>query len=1141
MLLLDCSTNYCQQLTTMSNYNDRRGGYQGGRGGGDGGRNDLNQARGQGGRAGDNINENGRGVQESRGGYQGGRGGGNFYRGRNDFNQARGGDNGNRGGFQGGRGGQHVSHTDNLTNRLSHMNIGERGGYRGGRGGCGGSNMYSNRPNQSRVPRVLLDGQQPGDLAGSAQYPNAPIAKKNLAHTKQAFAERPDGWVHDNKAVGTKTELLCNHALVHLPEETLKLWTYNIDVYKNRKLITKREEASPIFHDLIARFRRDFPNSHTFIYNDVNMLWTTMQLPRAEGRVGDNRVYLQYKYANRQDFGMEIRPDQDRQTLATLINAISTARVRSPACDKFIVFKRNMFMLQGEAARGAEVFDFPVTVPLRHGLDARLGVSTGIHMDLRVGITACFDIAHTMFSRPGYPLIRLLCELINNGVIEDEEFENIWDERLQRAVVTNENHNRLDQILKKTKLRYSQAIAIRIDRDGRETVPSIFESPREGRDFKYYQLTPTSAAQTHFVDHENRRWTVAEYFLRVANIRLRYPNLPCLVKKPSRQNNIFVCYPMEFVSFVMDPRRFEGHIGEDVKNDLIQYTTYTAPQRLALLQNIVGQLGIGDVPPVVDNNDRHMTRHGLSIDKELLSVKATVLPAPTVVYGEGSKFEDVEHLGEWEAVTNEPIRKVLEDSIYVRDLDEEAPKRTKRLLGSILHVKSPINGGAAMQYDPAGYHRIMKAVEESGQPVAWENKEAGQAAIQGILDFCQGVDQEISILEFFAKLKNNLDENKYKKCDEEVIIPFVLVIFEVRCSTLTTFRQEYHNDYNYIKYLGDNEIGIFTQGILVNNLSIIQSDPKACKLTRLMVEKILGKIGTTHRKLEREGSHKSWTKLTDPKSPTLVLGVDVSHPSPREREEFNVRRLSVASVVGNIDFDCKEFRASSRIQDAGEEKLVRFQEEIAARLNDFIQNTGSRPAHIVVYRDGLCETDFQRILYEERLNIEQCCVELAPGYQPTITYIVVTKRHHTRFFLKGSTKGHETQGFNVLPGTLVEDTVTTKDYYDFYLTTQVGQKGVAKPTHYYILHDTWKPKVTFWPTVTHALTYMFCRATSTVSLPAPVLYAHLAAKRAKECLNGVCLISQFRGVRLSVENVHDVAELTRAVNVNNGLDGMTFV
>uniref|UniRef100_A0A8R1DKJ2 Piwi domain-containing protein n=1 Tax=Caenorhabditis japonica TaxID=281687 RepID=A0A8R1DKJ2_CAEJA len=177
--------------------------------------------------------------------------------------------------------------------------------------------------------------------------------------------------------------------------------------------------------------------------------------------------------------------------------------------------------------------------------------------------------------------------------------------------------------------------------------------------------------------------------------------------------------------------------------------------------------------------------------------------------------------------------------------------------------------------------------------------------------------------------------------------------------------------------------------------------------------------------------------------------------------------------------------------------------EVQARIDDFIAHTGRRPKHIVVYRDGICEGDFQRILYEERIAIEEAYKKTNPKGEldVTLTYIVVSKRHHTKFFPKDLSKVHEEHMFNVKPGTLVEDVVTTEKYYDFYLTTQVGMLGTSRPTHYYVLHDTWAPMISFWPTITHALTYTFCRATTTIALPSPVIYAHLAAKRAKETLN----------------------------------------
>ncbi|EGT57012.1 hypothetical protein CAEBREN_23692 [Caenorhabditis brenneri] len=1049
-----------------------------------------------------------------------------------------------RGNYQGG-GGRGSNYQDDLSGRMDNMSMGGGGrgggGYRGGGRGGGMYDQHSNRGGQSRVQRN--DGATMGDLAGSAQHPNAPVPKKNLAHTKQAFYVRPSESVYDKKAVGIKTELWTNHALVLLPDNTLKLWCYNVDVYQNNKKLIKREEAGPIFHQILRDNRKQLSPRIKYIFNDVNMLWTTDQLPSAQATYRSKRMHMELKHCGRVDFGRETREEQDIQLLSTLVDAIATANVRTN-CPKYIVFKRCMYMIQGASENPSEVLDFPLTVPLRNGLDARVGISMAVRLNLRAGITACFDVAHTIFSRPGYSLILLFCELINDGVIDQEEFENIWDQRLRTAVCTYENKKVMSAILKKMRLQYSFEAGVEIDEHGSVVRnPSLFTPVKGGKSFKFHELTVPASEHRFFDERAGREYTVEEYFLKAKNIRLRYPNLPMLLKKPTKQNRTFIAFPMELVSFEAC-KRFEGAMSTELKADLIKYTSYEAPQRFHLLERIVGQQRIADVPPAINNDDDYMKATGLEISKEMLSVKATILPAPTVVYGEGSTFKDVDHVGEWEAITHNPIRKVLEDSTFVRNKDPNAPKLKKRLIGSILEISSPKFGRNEMHYDAGCYHRLMCAIDNAGQPIAWENKERGQAAIQGIHKYCQTNESSTpySIVQFFESLKANIDQ-KYKENDDEVLIPFVLVIFEVRCSLVVqTLNGQCFNDYNFMKYHGDNEKGIYTQGILLRNFSEIGEVPATCKLTRLLVEKVLGKIGTTHRKLERGGDFKPWTMLTNPDDPVLLLGVDVSHPSTAEREYNDIRKLSAAAVVGNIDFNCTEFRASCRIQQVGEERIVRFQEEIQARIHDFIAHTGKRPNHIVMYRDGFSEGEFQRTLYEERLAIEQACVDTAPKWYPSVTYIVATKRHHTRFFLKDFSQGTEANGFNIVPGTLVEDTVTTNEYYDFFLCSQVGEKGVARPTHYYVLHNTWeKLPVSFWPCITYALTYNFCRTTSTVAQPAPLLYAHLAAKRAKEALDGAWSTAQMKGEHLNVDNVFNVNQLTAAINVNKGLDGMIFV
>ncbi|KAF1752588.1 hypothetical protein GCK72_019143 [Caenorhabditis remanei] len=1057
--------------------------------------------------------------------------------------------NGGNGGYNNGRGGYHQGGRDDyqrggrddLSQKMGRMNM--NGGGRGGRGG----NMYSqNGPPRPRFERNTAGLANPGDLAGSAHFPRIPVAKKDLEHNKQEFFKRPEGSVYEKK-VGQKTELWTNHALVHLPSQPYLIHEYNIDVYQNRKKLEKREDAAPVFREICANGngRRMLPRSADYIFNDVNLLWSIEKLPSSQSTVGDKRNYFVYKYTQSFEFGEGIA-QRDSQFLSTLIDAIATSRVRNPKMcqNKFTVFKRSMFMIQDEKYR-EDFDDAPLFLKLRNGLDARMGVSIGIKLNLRAGITACYDLSHTMFTRPSYPLIRLFVELIAGVPISDEDFEDQWDSLLKSAKVTQGNRDMMKSILHKMKLCYTLESAVEVDELGKVTKNgSLGNAKQDKKDFKFFEVTEKSAEQLMFFDEElGRNISVAEFFLLKRRIRLRYPNLPCIQKKPTKMNNRFIAFPMEFVTLIAEPKRYAGLSTLEMKSEMVRWTTFTAKQRLLVLQHIIGQKKITDVPPVVDNNDRYMSRHGITIEKEMLSVKASVLPPPTVVYGGNDKFTDVHHEGEWEAVTHEPIRKVLEDAVYRRTKDKSAPKLKKRLLGSILKIGSPFNDKVAIEIDDTCYHNLMRAIESAGQPVCWENEDMGQAAIQGSSEFLQGVQKPADIYNFLHDLISNIDE-KYKKSDDEVIVPLVFVIFEQRFTNIVNSRNLFRNDYNLLKYLADTQLGVFTQGMLYSTFNTIGSTPATCKFTRLIVEKVLGKVGTTHRKLESGGTHKSWTKVTNPKEPTLFLGVDVSHPSTRDLKdpESDVKKMSVATVVGNIDIDCTEYRASSKIQSVGEERIVRFQDEIQTRIADFTMHNSIRPAHIVVYRDGLSEGDFQRTLYEERIAIENACIALDIAYQPSITYIVVTKRHHTRFFLKDESEGIEEQGFNVRPGTLVEDTVTTNNYYDFYLTTQVGQMGLARPTHYYVLWNTWPGCLpTFWPTVTHALTYMFCRATSTVALPAPVLYAHLASKRAKETMDGAIEAHRLMGRAFNMDVYSDVAELTKQINNHPELDGMVFV
>lgn len=95
-----------------------------------------------------------------------------------------------------------------------------------------------------------------------------------------------------------------------------------------------------------------------------------------------------------------------------------------------------------------------------------------------------------------------------------------------------------------------------------------------------------------------------------------------------------------------------------------------------------------------------------------------------------------------------------------------------------------------------------------------------------------------------------------------------------------------------------------------------------------------------------------------------------------------------------------KYEAAVRVQAIGQERTLNIREEAYKRILAFKKSTQQWPAHIVIFRDSVSESQFQEILYEEKAAIMEAIAGVKhPDFKtPTITYIVLSKRHHTRFF-----------------------------------------------------------------------------------------------------------------------------------------------
>ena len=92
-----------------------------------------------------------------------------------------------------------------------------------------------------------------------------------------------------------------------------------------------------------------------------------------------------------------------------------------------------------------------------------------------------------------------------------------------------------------------------------------------------------------------------------------------------------------------------------------------------------------------------------------------------------------------------------------------------------------------------------------------------------------------------------------------------------------------------------------------------------------------------------------------------------------------------------------------------------------------------------MFRDGVGDGQLSVSAKYEAEQFKDCFKHISDDYSPGLGFVVVQKRINTRIFLM---QGKECE--NPAPGTVLDHTVTKRDWYDFFLVSQhVGQGTVS--------------------------------------------------------------------------------------------------
>uniref|UniRef100_A0A671QCY3 Piwi-like protein 2 n=1 Tax=Sinocyclocheilus anshuiensis TaxID=1608454 RepID=A0A671QCY3_9TELE len=203
-----------------------------------------------------------------------------------------------------------------------------------------------------------------------------------------------------------------------------------------------------------------------------------------------------------------------------------------------------------------------------------------------------------------------------------------------------------------------------------------------------------------------------------------------------------------------------------------------------------------------------------------------------------------------------------------------------------------------------------------------------------------------------------------------------------------------------------------------------------------------------------------WT-VNVPLKYLMVIGVDVHH-------DVSKKSRSVMGFVAKVSCDHQ-----------GLERCI---------LPTFYKQVNHAfPEKIVIYRDGVSDGQLKTVeLYEIPQVLK--CFETIPNYEPKLAFIVVQKRISTTLYSYGS------EHFGTpSPGTILDHTVTNRDWVDFYLMAHSIRQGCGLPTHYIAVHNTANLTPDHLQRLTFKMCHLYWNWPGTIRVPAPCKYAHKLA------------------------------------------------
>ncbi|KAJ7866976.1 argonaute-like protein [Mycena olivaceomarginata] len=529
-------------------------------------------------------------------------------------------------------------------------------------------------------------------------------------------------------------------------------------------------------------------------------------------------------------------------------------------------------------------------------------------------------------------------------------------------------------------------------------------------------LSSKSADREVFTRRDGRQTTVADYFFEKEQKSLKYPGLPC-VQVGNVEDGRGALLPLELVR-VVPGQPLRTALPDALNFNRRKLSVRPPGERFQSIEKGLQVLGYGQ--------SDYVRQFGVTVATSMLSTVARVLDPPMLKYRSISDPRE--------------------------NLIEQPRNGAWNMTGKHFYKPAKIETWTFVSYVPVNQFPHTTATQMI-QRLVGGCRDAGIELVSG----------EPAVKEYILPddVLEQLDGVARRCIAKTGCSPSLLVVVLPNRGSGTT--------YTRIKHWGDIKTGIPTQCIkLLNALN------EKLELWTNIAHKINMKLGGINVVVDQPGLTVPGgiPLLGDIKNATVIMG--------------GLRNPSYSAVVSSVDAHAskyveqshlqKEKRGNEMIEDLQHMTGLLLSAHMRYRRENEVEPQYEVPKRLIFYRDGVSEDQFQTVLEKELPAIKNGCRSL--NINPKITLIIVTKRHHIRFFDKKD---------NCRSGTVVDRDIVHPTEFDFYLQSH-GQRGprAGRAALYSVLYD----ENHLTPDQVQALSFALCHAyscsTSAVSIPAPV-------------------------------------------------------